>query len=455
MVPTKSKTVQEEHEQRLVRFNVLHFDPVNPRRDPMEDELQIRSVLCSDEGVLKLAEHMAEHGQNPLDRLAVIDHPNLPGHYVVPEGNRRLCAMQLLRDPDRAPTTAARKLFEKLRSAGRPVADPIGVVWFRDRELARVWMSVKHEGEQGGIGTVQWDANMKTRHNRQGVTSGTRPKNPNLQAESLLEYAVAAQLITSTERDLIALTTITRYLPNVRSALALLNRDDCTTNANQSEFNAALQRFLRDALPSDDPKMASAVHSRSQAGERTSYGENLRQKGYSPTERSHEPYDPAKTPRAPPAKKQPTGRSASHPDRRNRLIISGFVVSMRDPVLLRMVKEGKELDPDQARFSCNYLNRAILERVVHLYAKKHGVGISRELEAVIGRCVDHASKQANPPTRGVEKVLRTAASDKHAAYAPDTLGNGVHGGRIPSAADNRSNWESLQPALEFLLSTLR
>lgn len=362
--------------------------------------------------------------------------------------------MQLLRDPERAPTTAARKLFQKFRSDGRPVADPIGVVWFRDRELARVWMSVKHEGEQGGIGTVQWDAKMKTRHNRQGETSGTRPKNPNLQAESLLEYAVAARLVTAAERDLIALTTITRYLPNVRSALALLNRDDCTTNADQAEFNAALRRFLRDALPSGDPGVASAVHSRSQAGERTSYGETLRQEGFSPTARSQEPYDPAKTPRAQAAKKQPTGRSATHPDRRNRLIMSGFVVLHRDPVLLRMVKEGKELDPDQARFSCNYLNRVILERVVHLYAKKHGVGISRELDAVIGRCVDHASKQANPPSRGIEKVLRTAASDKHASYAPDTLGNGVHGGRIPSAADNRSNWESLQPALEFLLAKL-
>ncbi len=265
---------------------------------------------------------------------------------------------------------------------------------------------------------------------------------------------MAAQLITSTERDLIGLTTITRYLPNVRSALALLNRDDCTTNADQAEFNAALRRFLRDALPSGDPSVASAVHSRSQAGERTSYGEKLRQEGFSPAARSEAPYDPAKTPRAQKAKKQATGRSATHPDRRNRLIMSGFVVSHRDPVLLRMVKEGKELDPDQARFSCNYLNRAILERVVHLYAKKHGVGISRELDAVIGRCVEHASKQANPPSRGIEKVLRTAASDKHAPYAPDTLGNGVHGGRIPSAADNRSNWESLQPALEFLLARL-
>lgn len=64
---TKNRAMEAEHEQRTVRFNLLHFDPVNPRRDAMEDEVQIRSVLCADEGVLKLAEHMAEHGQNPLD----------------------------------------------------------------------------------------------------------------------------------------------------------------------------------------------------------------------------------------------------------------------------------------------------------------------------------------------------------------------------------------------------
>ena len=86
-----------------VAVSSLHLDPINPRRDPIEDENEIRRVLCEDEGVLQLARHMAEFGQNPLARIAIIDHPDLPGHYIVPEGNRRLCSMQLLRDPDPAP----------------------------------------------------------------------------------------------------------------------------------------------------------------------------------------------------------------------------------------------------------------------------------------------------------------------------------------------------------------
>ena len=88
-----------EHEDVLVQFNKLHFDPVNPRGEPEVDEEKIRALFGAQQDTVVLATHMAEHGQNPLDRLGVVEHPKLPGHFVVREGNRRLCAMQLLRDP--------------------------------------------------------------------------------------------------------------------------------------------------------------------------------------------------------------------------------------------------------------------------------------------------------------------------------------------------------------------
>lgn len=453
MVRAKQESVLE-HEDVVVSFSKLHFDPVNPRGEPEPDEEKIRNLFGSQSETLILATHLAENGQNPLDRLGIIQHPKLAGHFVIREGNRRLCAMQLLRDPARAPTEATRKAFQKLVSTGRPIPDKVQAVLFHEKHKARVWMSVKHEGPQKGLGTLEWGSKEKTRFNREGTTGVTRPKNPNRQAEALLTYAVKEGLVTPEERNLIALTTITRYLPNVRTALALLNTEDCTTNARPAEFNAALQRFLKDAKDTGTPGVRASVHSRSTSAQRTEYAEALRSEGISPVNRDHSPYDPSLSPPAKPAGKGGTSKSATHPGKRKQLIPSSFAVDIKDNVLLRLVGEGKALHPDEARFSCNYLNRVILERIVHLYATKHGVGRDGDFAEVVQRVISHAKASAHPPTKGIANIL-TKTADKRSSYSYELMSNPIHGGSIPSGADNRANWETLQPALEYLLARLK
>ena len=115
MSTARNRVEHTEHEDRLVSINVLHFDPINPRGEPEQDEVKIRNAFAALPETLKLATHMAEHGQNPLDRMGVVEHPKLPGHYVVREGNRRLAATQLLRDPLRAPTQPFRSSTSALR----------------------------------------------------------------------------------------------------------------------------------------------------------------------------------------------------------------------------------------------------------------------------------------------------------------------------------------------------
>lgn len=453
MVRVKQKSVPG-HEDIVVSFNKLHFDPVNPREEPEPDEEKIRALFGSQPETLKLATHLAENGQNPLDRIGIIKHPKLPGHFVIREGNRRLCAMQLLRDPDRAPAET-RKAYQKLADTGRQLSDTVQAVLFHEPLKARVWMSVKHEGPQGGLGTLQWGAKEKTRFNREGNTGNTRPKNPNRQAEALLTYAVKEGLITPEERELIALTTITRYLPNIRTTLALLNTEDCTTNARVAEFNTALQRFLKDAKNPGIPGTRATVHSRATAAHRKEYAETLRREGMSPSNRDQTPYDPFHVSPTKAEGKGGTGtKSSHHPSKRKQLIPSSFVVSSKDAVLLRLVGEGKDLHPDEARFSCNYLNRVILERVVHLYATKHGVGRDGDFADVVQRVIKHAKESTEPPSKGIANVL-TKTADKRTAYSYELMSNPIHGGSIPSGADNRANWETLQPALEYLLARLK
>jgi len=439
-----------EHEDVLVPFNMLHFDPINPRGEAEADEEKIRALFGTQDETIVLATHIAEHGQNPLDRIGIIAHPKLPGHFVIREGNRRLCAMQLLRDPQRAPTSEAQKTFQRLAKDSRPIPEQIQAVLFNQKPKARVWMSVKHEGPQGGLGTLTWGTQQKTRFNREGETGITRPKNPNRQAEALLTYALSHGLLTLDEHASLSITTINRFLPNVRTALALTNTEDCSTNADLAEFQAAVQRFLRDAIDPGKPGERAKVNSRAQAAERKAYAELLRSQGVAPLSRENAPYDPAQLPAGRSHVKSRKPRSATNPALRKVLIPSGFVVTHKSPVLRRMVIEGKDLDPEKQRFSANYLNRAILESVVRLYAKKFGVGAHGDFSPILIRVLEHAKATSSPPSKSVVTILAKAA-DKSSSYSYETLGSGVHGGLIPSGADNKSNWETLQPALEYLL----
>jgi len=49
----------------------------------------------------------------------------------------------------------------------------------------------------------------------------------------------------------------------------------------------------------------------------------------------------------------------------------------------------------------------------------------------------------------------TKAADKRSFYSYEQMSNPIHGGSVPSGADNRANWETLQPALEYLLTRLK
>ena len=92
---------------RTIEVARIFLDRDNPRHEPYEDEDQVIEYLCRYENIYPLAKDIAQNGLNPLELLAVIPEEDDEGGgkatYTVAEGNRRLCALKLLDDPDRAP----------------------------------------------------------------------------------------------------------------------------------------------------------------------------------------------------------------------------------------------------------------------------------------------------------------------------------------------------------------
>lgn len=430
----------------LVDVGQLHFDGENPRHDPLSDEPSIIGRLYGPEKVLGLIKHVAINGVSPLDRIALIKHGKLQDHFTVVEGNRRLCALKLLKDPAKAPNVVAERAINSAKLSGTSLPKKLEAVLFADRASARIWMALRHEGEQDGAGTRKWDADQITRHN----SSGGQPTNPNALSQTLLDYAVNKGLISEDERNAIAITTLTRYLTNpvFRDALGLSNSKTFEIHVDQNEFDLALKRFLKDATQGNQ----GSVNSRSNITERKNYAQALRNEGVAPTTRLTETVKPLVTPPNPKRTTTSVSRNSINPDRRPYVIPSTYKVNIKDVVLKRIFSELKTIDPDTYSFSAGYLLRAFIEQTAVLYSKKHTLGHSGELHAVIGRCTDHLEKTITD--RKVIKPLRVMSSDANSRLSPDTLGSWVHGSTIPTGVELKRRWDTVEAGFKLMIEAL-
>ncbi len=256
----------QQPKMQSVDIGRIFLDLDNPRHDPYETEAQVIDYLCRYENVFPLAKDIVQNGLNPLELLAVIPDEGSSGgkeskqSYVVAEGNRRLCALKLLDDPERAPTKL-RKGFEEL-GADWEGFDSLTCMVFDDRDAVRMWLSRIHEGEQGGIGRKKWNADQTARH------SGD---SKNKLALAILDYAENEGFITAEGRKG-KLTTVQRYLVNplVREAMGIdgSNINDISRNRTKPDFDMLLRKFLDDLA-------SGYVNSRANKDQHTAYAREL------------------------------------------------------------------------------------------------------------------------------------------------------------------------------------
>ncbi len=430
-----------------IDISKVYLDNQNPRHDPIDNEPQVIAHLLAHERVRQLARSIAELGTSPLERFAVTPYPDLKGVFVSLEGNRRLCALKLLHDPDKAPTEAHRKYFRELNKKWAAAPDVIDTVIFKDRAHADPWLAIRHEGEQNGVGTRAWSPRQKERHNRKGARAGG--VNPNAQAASLLDYAVNRSLITPDQHDGISITTLTRFLSNplLRDALGLDTARDLTTRASQEEVDRAAKRFLKDAYA------GSGVTSRTSKLDRTAYAERLRKDGIAVTTRGAAArLLDASVGRAAESKQRSRSRHSRSPDTRPNVIPVDFVYPIKEKILKRIYDELRSIDSHAHSFAATYLLRAFIEKTITTYSKQKNIPHASELHITIGKVADALAAQ------GIRdhqlKPLRIMASDKHSRISPDTLGASIHGSVIPTRAELNRQWDTLEECLKLLVATL-
>lgn len=224
---------------KLIAVDRIFLDHENPRHEPYETQAEVISYLCKDELILPIARDIAKNGLSPLELFALLPGKGT-GTYTAAEGNRRLCALKLLNDPDLSPPQL-RKEFEKAAAGWTPITE-VGAVIFKDRPAAKIWLDRLHDGLAGGIGRKNWNADQKQRN------SGQRK---NTTALAVLDYAQKHKMISPEQRRG-KLTTAQRFLGNklMREALGIDLTDpaDIKSNRPKQDFDTLLKKFVGDLL---------------------------------------------------------------------------------------------------------------------------------------------------------------------------------------------------------------
>lgn len=136
----------------IVRIEIdkLELDLDNPRHGKVSTPEAAIEYLVEKERVIPLALHIAEKGLNPMDLFGVKKRVGQEVYTSV-EGNRRVCALLLLHDPERMPKGYPKraKVVEKLEIAiaANPLPKSVNCVVFKSRKAAMPWIETMHYAE--------------------------------------------------------------------------------------------------------------------------------------------------------------------------------------------------------------------------------------------------------------------------------------------------------------------
>jgi hypothetical protein len=438
------------HKTINVPLSKLYLDNDNPRHNHIDNERDIIAELVKHEQIMPLARDIAEQQDtSPLDNIYVMQHETLKGAYVVHDGNRRVCALKLLADPDKAPTAKQRDQLRQWKAKAGRLPRSVEVVCETDPERVHFWKARKHEGQQGGVGQKNWGSQQKARH---AERSGN--KNQNALALALLDHAERSGWLTRDEREEVPVTTLTRYLRTqvVRDAIGISDPSELRIHVHESDFERAARTFLEDARRSpDDPLRLS---SRTKTTERQAYGADLRTRAPATQRRPSSPHVPKPSTHKEPARKRAKVGSIN----RATIVNPDFKPRIHGQKLAYRFNELSKL-PKEFPLAGAYLLRSFLEHLAHEYAHCFNLGRDGESHKVLGRCVAHlrqALEKDNSPNRvtNILKPLSRAVNQPDARGSFDELGASVHGSIVVTWTELKAVWDSFEECIDLMLNAI-
>lgn len=231
-----------------LKIEDLVLDHDNPRITHAEGQQEALQKILKDQKtkLVKLAQSIAEKGLNPMDRFLVLRVHQKPERFIALEGNRRTAVFKLLINPavmsglEMPPPM--RTILERLaKDFKKSRVEPIAGYELPSRQDGDYWLELRHKGELGGMGIVDWTSAQSQRF---------RTRSPAIQA---LDMVTERGGISADLREKIAdrfpISTLQRFVEDkeVRRALGLdVKKGKLVTTLPAKEAVKPLRRIVTD-----------------------------------------------------------------------------------------------------------------------------------------------------------------------------------------------------------------
>ena len=447
-----NKTGEEEE---FIAIDDLCLDEKNPRIDANELEERgqsgIIAWLIEHEQVLALARDIVAVGLSPLHRVCAMREN---GRNVVLNGNRRICALKLLRNPDLAPENKRSWFKSAVKSPDIKLPETVECVFFDNRDKARPWLVREHMGTSKGRGLQPWSAMQKDSYQDEGQDA---------LAGTLLAYGVTRGFLTRQERRGHIITTTTRYLstPDVRKAMGLVSlpkENKLWINVEQEHFDKRVRPFIRALV---DGKINSRTSGTAMARKdyATKMGDPFPDSGRLANPVRLDTETGRSTQDKRPVKKKRPQHAPSDPDKRKHIAKPQSLPWPSDNEqghLDRLFQELCRVDCRRNPFAGGFLFRAFMETLLIAYHQRvmgKTKTAKQKMDSVVKEVASHITCA---DSNGKSKAGAISdMADKNYPVSFYRLGMNIHGDLVPDVVRLCREWDNLAAAVKFMLGELK
>ncbi|MBM9615519.1 ParB N-terminal domain-containing protein [Desulfobulbus rhabdoformis] len=149
--------------RKTIEIKNLHFDSFNPRLpEDMNrgNEEEVLSWMLNKGDIIALMASIGATGYSSAEAVLAIPVDGKEGEYEVIEGNRRLAAVKLLNDPEKA--SSRKKLVRETADQAAIIEDSIPVLIYEGRQDILTYLGYRHI-----TGVKSWGAEEKAKYLRQ------------------------------------------------------------------------------------------------------------------------------------------------------------------------------------------------------------------------------------------------------------------------------------------------
>lgn len=444
----------------------LALDLLNPRLEQQPGQRDaIRSLMSAQgEKVLNLADDIVKEGLDPSSLSIVVPDQDDDSMFVVVEGNRRLTALKILGRPDLVedllPTPAAKKLRTLAGEfAKSPIAE-VKCVVFDDREEANHWIALRHSGQQGGRGIVEWGGAEAARfEERRG---GASRSGPALDAVELVRRKGRLPKSVQDRLGKVPITTVQRLLndPAVRERLGVrIENGRLFIALAEAEVLKGLTKIIRDAAEGE--LKVTKIDSKKQ---REKYLDEFAANELpSATARRYEVPQPAVAvghgERVAPRTTTPRAQQPSHA--RLTVVPKTAKLAIPDQKPRNIFSELKRLKidgPQPFPIAAAVLVRVFLELSVEWFIRKNQLMTAPEIEKrnlkqKMKAVEERLAATQRMPHKHLVNLRRVTDENHFLAASLTTLHAYVHDPHFaPAPSDLRAAWDTLQPFFDTIYS---